>query len=249
MNKKLLYISLFIACLFHFHSVNAKSINGGKDSGLYISLNGGYLIPLGYFKSPIYSYPLGTGSDVDAMNGYGGSIGIEHPIRPGLFGLLFYYSYYENSYNLERFEELTSNDLGGYYISGGNSSYKESSYMGGIFFETKFKKITLELKSMIGLDFITEPYLEYTLERGHGTIWPILPEPFPGWGYEGSLDNFVYEFGISVRYAVVKHISICGTLSYLNNFFNNYNTLPTGLSLNPIPLSQIRLETGLAYHF
>lgn len=74
MNKRFIYSSLILVCVFAFHFSKAKSIVGRKDSGVYISLNGIYSIPVGYFKSPNYA---GAGSC--AMNGYGSSIEIEYP--------------------------------------------------------------------------------------------------------------------------------------------------------------------------
>ncbi len=247
--KNIIYISLSAILLLNIPLANAKSLAFPKDSGLYISLNGGCLIPLGFFKTPTNTYP---GMGVCTMNGYGGNIQIEYPLRlpiklGGSLGLALEAGYYVNKYDLQKFEDLTTNDLGGYFVSGGSAFYKENSCMGGIFFETGFKRISFKIKEMIGLDFVSLPYLDYSLPPGHGTIWPILPEPFMDYSSASSINDFVYSFEFSIRYALVKHLSIRGNIEYLNNF--RYSTSGQEMGLGYFPVSQMHLEIGLSYHF
>lgn len=246
--KKIIYISLFVILLLNIPLANAKSLAFPEDSGLYITLNGGCVIPLGFFKEPTNTYP---GMGVCAMNGYGVNFQIEHPfklpINLGSLGLTLKASYYANKYDLQKFEDLSSNDLGGYVVSGGSLFYKENSYMGGIFFETGFKRMSFKIKEMIGLDFVSLPYVDYSLPPGRGTIWPILPEPFLSYSTPSSINDFVYSIEFSIQYAFMKHLSIRGNIEYLNNF--SYSTSGQEIGLGYFPVSQMHLEIGLSYHF
>lgn len=246
MNKKLIYIDFFILFIFHFHSVNAKSISGRKDSGLYISLNGGSCMPIGNFKSSTY-----TGEGGYAMNGYGGDITLEHPLKPGWLGLAFESGYYVNQFNLSPYKTILYSYLDNYpfmhYTFLGATPYQQVTILGGIFFEKTFKKFTLELKGQAGVDVLTTPNVDATEIIGNFDFeWIILPGGSLFINAPQTNAVFIYNAGISARYALTKHISVRVNADYLNRFLNTVGE-PSEYYEN-MPLSQLHLEVGLAYH-
>jgi len=109
--------------------------------------------------------------------------------------------------------------------------------LGGIFLETNFKRVTIRIKSMFGLDFINVPSVNYYLPPQYGSIWPNLPEPYLS---NSNLHDFVYYAGVSLRYELVKHISLQGNAGYFNSFYSTSGY---------INVSQFQLQIGVVYHF
>ena len=246
MNKKRIYISLFSFYIFLFTSVNAQSINIRKDSVLYISLNGGSSIPIGYFKSPTY---LGYGGY--AMNGYGGKIEIEHPLKLGWFGLAFGTGYYVNSFNLSSYKNVVNPYWQPYsFIYYRATPYKEIPILAGIFFEKQIKRFTFEFKSMAGINIIIPPYVN-TLQTNI-TYDPIIVVPGAAYFMEHTKPDIIFTYYLSgsIRYSLMKHISVQGNVGYLNNFLGKPDlSFPSKYWHINIPLSQLHLEIGVVYHF
>lgn len=247
MNKKVIYIGFIIICIFYCPSVYGKSITGRKDSGLYISLNGGSCMPLGYFKSSIY-----TGEGGYAMNGYGGNITIEHPLKPGWLGLAFESGYYVNQFNLSPYKNMMYSYLDNYpfmqYTFLGATPYKQVTILGGIFFEKRLRKFTLELKAQAGVDILTTPNVN-TIEIIGASDEPVIFLPGASLFINTPQTStfLVYDAEISVRYALMKHVSVRVNAGYLSRILNTAGK-NTEYAEDP-PLSQLHLEVGLAYHF
>ncbi len=245
MNKKLIYISL--SSFFIITSADASSLKARKDSGVYVSLNAGSCIPLGYFKSPTY---LDMGGY--ALNGYGANIELEHPLKPGWLGLAFETGYYDNPFSLQAYKEVINPYLSPYsYIYYSATPYKEIPTLGGIFFEKTFKRVTMEFKCEAGVDYITFPNVNsFQVEI---TTFPLLSN-IPGaavfMGQMQSSTLYVYSLETSIRYTLSKHFDLRGSASYFNNFLSHpdLNVEPTSYRLGYITLSQLHIAMGLAYH-
>ncbi len=249
---KLLFASAFLIfgqCIKAqtVQNVDEKSVSIRKDSGLYIYLNGGSSIPMGYFKSPTY---LGLGGY--ANNGYGGNIGLENPFKSGWIGLTFEMGYYVYPLNLSAYKNIMNPYLLPFsYAYYGATPYKETPILLGIFFEKIFNRFTFEFKSMAGFETISVSHVN-AVDTSHvgctcdphfvpGSLQFMENNPI---SQIKTIYTFIYSFEISIRYTLMNHLSIRGNAGYLNNIINK----PI-LSEWDVPVSQLHFGIGMAYHF
>ncbi|HXB11288.1 MAG TPA: hypothetical protein VNZ45_04835 [Bacteroidia bacterium] len=190
---------------------------------------------MGNFIIPIYS-----GQGGFAKNGYAENIEIEHPLKPGWLGVAFEEGYYINPFSLYQFQQ----ELYPYssaYTNYTATPYEEIPVLVGIFVETTIKKFTFEFKGVAGMVLVTPPYINATIKPGSRV--DELPQAVVfSTANHKSYSFLAYSFGHSVSYQYTKHLSVHGNLAYFNDFSN-----ASGCS-SVLPLSQLHLEIGLAYH-
>ncbi len=247
MGKKLIYVIYVI--LFQFSLTNTMAICNSrdsgsirKDSGIYIAFNYLASIPLGYFRSTIYSGAF-------AMNGNGLNIEIEHPVKPGWLGLTFESGYYINPFNFNalntEFNSIPQLGVPEYTLSNA-SPYKEIPILAGTFLKTRYKKFSFQFMSMVGID-ITYIASIYAIQPRTKNILILEPLNNTLLSQPLIIPFFSYNLEGSIQYPIDKYISVYINIGYFNDFnfyydyFSNYYYY--------FPLSQLHIGIGMSYHF
>lgn len=142
----------------------------GNDSNLhyrnsYVAINGGMGIPLGNFRSRVYSQGSLFNDNGYALSGEAITISTGFVLHNNL-GIAGNLGYNTNGFDMFQFVKNTPGTSGS---SNPSDQWHNFNLMGGIFLTFPADKVSFDVHFMVGADFISTPSVSYSLITNNAT--------------------------------------------------------------------------------
>lgn len=156
---------LLMAAMLVLQVAKGSNDSNHYKGGSYIAINGGMGIPLGSFRSRVYSQGSLFNDDAYALSGESANIntGILLYHNVGIAGIL---GYNTNVFDMAQFIKNTPGTTGS---SNPNDQWRNFNLMTGIFLTFPADKVSFDVRFIIGADFISTPAISYSVITNNGT--------------------------------------------------------------------------------